>query len=180
LKEKFQGQVVASESFEKGAADLRMQLTKIKNSGADAIYSIDNYPGSAIAALKQIKELGISAAIFGSDGLKNQGIIEGAENTAEGLILTSLNSGTAVFIAEYIRIYEKEPGQFAAQGHDAFKTIAIAIRDGAKTGEEIKNRLYGIEFWGASGKIIFDANGDINGNYEVLQVVQGKFVPLVI
>ncbi len=176
LSEKFQGEVVASEAFESGATDLEKQIENIKNSGADAVYIVSNSIDSAVASLKQIKELGVNAGIFGSEGLKNQRIIDGAGSAAEGLILMTLNYGNSNFAIEYNRTYGDVPGPFAAQGYDAFKALAITIRDGARTGKEIKNKLYGIEFDGASGKIKFDANGDVPSNYSVFQVVQGKFI----
>ncbi|MCH7568301.1 MAG: penicillin-binding protein activator [Nanoarchaeota archaeon] len=175
LVDRFQGQVVTSEAFERGASDLRTQLTKIKNSGADSIYIISNSPDSSIAALKQIKELGLNIKLFGSEGLKSADILE-AGSAAEGLILTTVSSGTTDFAENHKRVYGEEPGPFAAQAYDAFMAVAKAIKQGAKTGAEIKDALYDIEFNGASGRIEFDRNGDVSGNYNVFEVRGGKFV----
>ncbi len=169
------GLVVASEAFERTSVDLRTQLTKIKNAKPDSIYIISNSPDSAVAALKQIKELKINATIFGSEGLKSDDIIKGAGNSAEGLILTSVSSGTTGFIQRHNEVYTKDPGPFAAQGYDAFQALHLAIQAGAKTGEEIKNKIYATEFDGASGKIKFDENGEITGNYDIYIVKDGKF-----
>ncbi|MBI2449575.1 penicillin-binding protein activator [Candidatus Pacearchaeota archaeon] len=179
LKENFEklgGKVVASEAFERNAVELRAQLTKIKNANPDAIYIISNEQDSAVAALKQIKELKIDTLIFGSEGLKGQYILDDAKDSAEGLIVISASSGTSGFIDKYKTKYDEEPGAFAAQGYDALQALSIALEQGAQTGEEIRDRLYELSFEGASGRIDFDNNGDVSGIYEIYKVKNGEFV----
>ncbi len=171
------GKVVANEAVERGTVDLRTQLTKIKAAQPDAIYIISNSPDSAVAALKQIKELGIAAAVYGSEGLKSDDIIKGAGNAAEGLIVTSVSVGNIGFITKHQREYGTDPGPFAAQAHDAFKALAEALKQGATTGEQIKEKLTTVEFAGASGYIKFDGKGDVSGNYDIYVVEEGKWVP---
>ena len=174
LRENFQGEIVASEAVERGSTDLRTQLTKIKDSGADAIYIISNSPDTAAAALRQIKELGINSAVFGSEGLKSPEIA--SLNAAEGLIVTSVSFGTDDFTRKHRERYGIDPGPFAAQGYDAFIAIAMAIKKGAKTGEEIRDGLYETRFQGVSGNINFDTNGDVSGNYNVETLTNSKWV----
>ncbi|MCI0566304.1 penicillin-binding protein activator [bacterium] len=180
LRENFEtlgGTVVASESFERQATDLRTQLAKIKTAKPDAIYVVSNSPSSAVAAIKQIKELDIEAALYGSEALKSDEIIKDAGDAAEGMIVTSVTLGSDDFIEKYKAEYGGvEPEPFAAQGYDAFMVIAEAIKTGAKTGEEINAALANVSFDGASGKIAFDRNGDIAGNYVVYTVTGGMFV----
>lgn len=179
LKENFEklgGKVVASEAFERNAIDLRTQLTKIKNSKPDAIYIISNSPDSAVAVLKQIKELKIDALIFGSEGLKGEYILDNAKDTAERLIVTSVGSGTSWFIENYKNEFGEEPGPFASQGYDALQAISLALEQGAQTSEDIKDKLYELSFEGTSGKIDFDENGDVSGIYEIFMVKNGEFV----
>ncbi len=171
------GEVVASEAFERGSVDVRTQLTKIKSAEPDVVYVIANSVDSAVAVLKQIEELGIDATIIGSEGLKSKEIIEGAGEAAEKLILTSVSSGSIEFNEKHVQKYNEEPGPFAGQGYDAFKAIALAINQGASSGEEIKAMLQQIEFEGVTGTIGFDASGDLtSGNYEVFVVENGEFV----
>lgn len=179
LKESFPklgGELVASEAFERGAVDLRTQITKVKAANPNAIYIISNSPDSAVAVLKQLKELGVQATVFGSEGLKSEDITKGAGEAAEGLILTTVSSGTSDFIARHQAEYGTDPGPFAAQGYDAMKALTLAIEDGANAGTKIKNKLADLEFDGASGKIKFDERGDVAGNYDVFVVKDGKFV----
>ena len=118
----------------------------------------------------------MDAKVYGSEGLKSDDILKGAGIAAEGLVITNVSSGTTDFIARHKAEYNAEPGPFAAQGYDAFQALALAIKAGAKTGEEIRAKLDTLEFDGASGKIKFDERGDVAGNYDVLVVKDGKFV----
>lgn len=169
------GTVVAAEAFEKGSVDLRTQITKIKAAKPDAIYIISNSPDSAAAALKQLKEQGLKVALFGSEGLKNADIVKGAKGAAEGMTLTTVSAGTSDFLSKHQAAYKADPGPFAAQGYDALKAIALAVKSGATTGEAIRNYLSTEEFDGASGHIKFDGNGDVAGNYDVFVVKGNKF-----
>ncbi len=174
---KFGGKVVANEAVERGSVDVRTQLTKIKNAKADAIYIISNSPDSAVAALKQIKEMKLQIAMFGSEGLKSPDILAGANKAAEGLWVTSVSSGNIGFLKKHRELYDQEPGPFAAQAYDAFKALSLTIKNGATTGAQIQQALASLEFDGASGHIKFDANGDVSGNYELYVVENGVFIP---
>lgn len=66
------------------------------------------------------------------------------------------------FKSKYRVRYNLEPDQFAAQAYDAFTALALSIKDGAQTGEEIKNKLYNIKFNGASGRVEFNSNGNVS------------------
>ena len=174
LTSEFKGSVVANEAFERGASDVRTQLTKIKSVNPDAIYIISNSPDSAVAALRQIQELVVESAIYGSEGLKSPDILE--SGSAEGLIITSVSAGTDDFALKHMEKFGTEPGPFAAQGYDAFMAIARAIEQGARTGPEIRDALYDIEFEGVSGYIDFDENGDVSGTFNIEQVINNKFI----
>lgn len=169
------GKVVASRIFENNT-DLKIQLTKIKNNNPDSIYIATNSPDSAVETLKQIKELKLNAAVFGSEKLKDQYVLDNAKNAANGLIVITANSGTSEFTDKYKQEYGEEPGLFASQGYDALYALSIALKQGAQTGEEIKDSLYDVSFEGVSGRIDFDENGDVAGNYEIFRVKNGEFV----
>lgn len=170
------GAVVANEAFPRGSVDLRGQLTKIKNAKPDALYLISNSPDSALAALRQIKELGITAVLFASEGVKTPEVA--VLPSAEGLILTSVSAGTSAFIDKHRELYHEEPGPFSAQAYDAFTAVAMAILKGSGDRASIQKNLPSIAFEGAGGKIAFDKNGDVTGTYDVLVVRKGKFEPV--
>lgn len=178
LKKSFEtrgGKVVKREAFNRNVTDVRTQLVKIKAQNPDALYLISNSPASSVAALKQLKTLRMKVAVFGSEGLKSADLLTSAKDAAEGLIITSVAVGNAEFTEKHKKEYNADPGPFAAQGYDAFMALSKVIEKGTKTGEEIKEALGGLEFDGVSGKIVFDSNGDVEGNYDVYTVKGGAF-----
>ncbi len=179
LRENFNN-VVISESFEKEATDIRTQLTKIKEKSPDAIYIISNSPAAAGAALKQIKELGITAQSIGSEGLKDNSVLDAAEGAGEGLILTFLAPSDTVigkqFKNKYKTAYEEDPPIFAAEAYDAMIAISNALFNSDGSREGLITAMEEIKFPGASGRIDFDENGDVIKPYSVLKVVNGEFV----
>jgi branched-chain amino acid transport system substrate-binding protein len=174
--EKQGGEIVARESFDQGDTDLEGQLSEIKDADPDAIYLATDSIDSAIAAINQIEKNNIKAALYGAEGVRSNEILDATKGAAEGLIITALDTGTTIFKETYKKEYDEIPGPFAAQSYDAFNALAMAIEDGARTGQEIKDVLQKIEFNGASGHIVFDKNGDVPGNFDVLVVMNGKFI----
>ncbi|MFA5954221.1 MAG: penicillin-binding protein activator [Patescibacteria group bacterium] len=171
------GEVVASETFGRDDTDVRTQVTKVRDANPDAVYLIVNNPETAVAALKQIKELGVKVSLFGSEGLKSPDVTA-AGNVSEGLIVSSVSSGTSGFIDRHrAENNGADPGPFAAQGYDAMRAVNLAILGGARTGKEIADALHKLSFEGASGHISFDEHGDVAGGYDVLVVKNGAFVP---
>ncbi|MBI2644608.1 penicillin-binding protein activator [Candidatus Uhrbacteria bacterium] len=173
--EKLGGKVVKQEAFNRNVTDVRTQLVKIRGQKPAALFIISNSPASSVAALKQIKAFGMKIALFGSEGLKSSDILSGAKDAADGLILTSVSSGTTEFTEKHKKEYNADPGPFSAQGYDAFMVLAKAFEKEAKTSDDIKEALKGTDLAGASGKIIFDSNGDVTGNYDVYIVKNGSF-----
>lgn len=170
------GSVVAFEPVEKEATDVRGQLTKVNAAKPDAIFLISNSPTTAVSLLKQIQELGIKAALFGSEAFKSTDIIKEAGSASEGLTVISVTAGTPEFLKMYIDAVGRDPGPFAAQGYDAFTALNDVIKKGATTGTEIKNALHKLSFKGVTRNIKFDSNGDVSGNYDVYVVKGGQFV----
>ncbi len=168
------GKVVASESFERGSTDIRTQLTKIRKTKPQALFIVSNSPDSAIAAIKQVKQMGMKVKLYGSEGLKGPEIA--ATKYAQGLIVTSVSAGSKKFSNEYMVEYGLETEPFSPQGYDAFMAIVKAMELGADTGEAIKDNLYDVEFEGASGDIDFDENGDVSGIYNIYRLTNGTFV----
>ncbi len=168
------GSVVSTEAFERSSTDLRTQITKIRKSRPQALYIVSNSPDSAVAALKQIKQLGLRVKLFGSEGLK--AIEVSNEKSAQGLIITSVSAGTTTFATEYYNEYGLAAEPFSPQGYDSFTALAKTLKEGALTGDTIKEDLYKLEFDGASGKIAFDNNGDVSGNYDVYKLENKTFV----
>ncbi len=174
------GQVVAFESYTTGEADFRAQLTAIRDSGAQVLF-LPNYYNEVPTQVRQARELGIQAAIIGSD---SWGQIEAADLAQmEGMYFSThyapdIASPTAQkFIAAYQAAYGQVPDDVAALTYDAFGLLFQAIRSQGKTdSESIRNGLASISrYEGVTGTMEFKGSGDPIKSAVILQIKGGKF-----
>jgi branched-chain amino acid transport system substrate-binding protein len=174
---KAKGGVVAdSQEFPEASLGVTAQLQHLKASKPGAIYIISGDSNSDTAILLKIKELGFQVPLYGSEALKLNSFISDAGDAASGLIITALTDGTSAFKDEYHVEYNLDAGDYTAQTYDAYKSLALVIKNGANTGQQIKDALYKLQFSGATGSVKFDTNGDISGNYEIVVVQDKHFV----
>jgi len=170
------GTVVDTQVFPQSSIDVVTQLQHIKAQNPQAIYMISGDYSSDTAVFLKINELGLKAALYGSEALKQASWINDAGSVVEGLWITSIPDGTNTFVDHYRSGYNSEPNDYIANSYDAYTALALTIDSGANTGEQIKNALYKTSFTGASQATIkFDKNGDVSGSYEVVVVKNGKF-----
>jgi branched-chain amino acid transport system substrate-binding protein len=172
------GTVVDNQEFVTASVNVATQLAHIKTQTPDAIYIISGDTASDTAIVLKIQELGITASLFGSEALKSDTFISDAGDAANGLTLTAITDGTNAYKEKYRAEYNTDAGDYTAQTYDAYSAIALAIKNGARSGTAISKALNSLQFNGASGHIKFDSKGDVPGNYEVIKVQDGKFVPV--
>lgn len=161
------GTVVASEAFAQGATDYRSQLTRVKTRSPDAVF-VAAYMEEAGRLLRQRRELGISATVYGTDPFHDPLIFEGAGDAADGarFLDVATESGAAFesFAAKYKERYNMEADIIAAESYDAALAVIMAIRTASSVDpSEVKEALYRVRFEGASGYTEFDAKGDVPG-----------------
>jgi branched-chain amino acid transport system substrate-binding protein len=83
------------------------------------------------------------------------------------------------FVERYRKRFQATPSLFAAQGYDAARLAVEAIRRGATTGEAIRDYLMmQHDLPTLSGPSGFNPDGTLNRHVVLIQVKQGKFVPL--
>ncbi len=183
LKDKFKqrflqlgGHIVAEESFEQDATDMRGQLTKIKAANPELIY-MPAYTQGASLILKQAKELGITTKMLGGDGSDDPAVIQTAGNAAEGFQFTVASPGTTAFEEKFRSKFNAGLLVCTSYGYDAAKIAGEVLKKAGNDGTAIKNELYKVrDFNGASGTISFDSNGDrTNAAYIIKEVKNGKF-----
>lgn len=185
FQEKFEGlggKVVATASAEPDVINLSDQINRLKAGNPQAVFIAPNSVISGTAVVKLLREAGVAVPLFGADIMYDNTIISNAASASEGLTITSFPTGTKSFKQALTNEFQVTEQLYAApQAYDALHAIDIAVKKGATTGEEIRRMLPSITFQGVSGKIAFDANGEIsdkNYTYDLLQVQNGKFVIL--
>jgi len=183
FKKKFQelgGQIVAEESYQQDSRDLRTQLTKIKTAAPEVIYFV-GYTEASIAGIRQAKELGLAATIFGADAWSDPKIWSELGRTADGAMYSEPANKTLPesFVAEMNRRSGgKEINVYAPRAYDAFKILASLIAEKGVNSTAIKNALYNLKnYQGIADNYTFDRNGDVTGaSYAVKRVENGKVV----
>lgn len=178
--------VVADETFADKDTDFSAQLTKIQQANPDVICVAGLYQESALIA-KKAREMGMNQPIIGGNGFNSPAYIKQAGAAADGsLVATPWNPESDTpkakhFIEAFKAKYGHEPDQFATQAYDAMYLMHEAAEKAGTTTDRKKFRdtLAGIKgFEGATGKFEFDANRDPKMDLTVLQVKDGKWVPL--
>lgn len=169
------GQIVAAETFMVGDKDFKTQLTKLKNTDAQAIY-LPDYTAEMAQILEQAAQLGIDKPFISGDGFLSEEIYSLAGQYTDGVVYTASarveeSNKNKEFKDAYTARWGIGPDSFATNAYDATYILVSVIekvgtdRKAIKTGmEQVK------DFEGVNGIINFAPNGDLvayQGIYEV-------------
>ena len=165
FKEKFEadgGQVVMEEAFLAKDQDFKAALTKIQTANADVIF-VPAYYEEVGKIVKQARELGITAAILGTDGWDDSKVVDiaGKDALNNTYFCTHYFEGDEEvqgFINSYKAEYNNDPNVFAALGYDAGKMLVNAIEREGTDSEKIRDNIESIkDLQVGTGKITMDA-----------------------
>ena len=165
FKERFEadgGKVVMEEAFLAKDQDFKAALTKIQTANADVIF-VPAYYEEVGKIIKQARELGITAAILGTDGWDDNKVVEiaGKDALNNTYFCTHYFDGDEEvqgFIKAYKGEYNNEPNVFAALGYDAGKMLINAIERGGDDSQKIRDNIETIkDLPVGTGKITMDA-----------------------
>jgi len=173
------GEIVATEVCESGQTDLRSILLRIRNREPEALLILLP-PNEIIAALRQIRELGITVALFGGDTFSNtdlyrEGVIDLMQGVRFTLPTQPDNAIFAEFKGQFAAKHGYDPDINAAAARDAILLIAKAVKDGATDGTSFKEKFNsyteGVE--GATGLIKWDENRNVVSKKYSLFIISG-------
>lgn len=166
--EKLGGKIVGQEGFLQKDTDFKAALTKIKAMNPDVIF-IPAYYQEVGLIIKQAREMGITAALIGTDGWDSTKLpeIAGTANLKDVYFSNhySVDSDapkSKEFVANFQKEYNRKPDAFAALGYDAAMIILDAMK-AAKTTDPAKLQAAVAatkNFDGATGKISLNENHD--------------------
>jgi branched-chain amino acid transport system substrate-binding protein len=182
VAEKLKLNIVTIQTFQKGQADYKAQLTKIASLAPDAVFCSALYNEGGVI-LAQARKMGLKVPFVGGNGFNSPKVIEIAKEAAEGLIVATPWFGekndpkVKAFVAKYEKAYGKKPDQFAAQAYDAFYIMTNALKAaGTADRAKLRDALAATRnFQGVLGKFSFDAERDVVITPSVLIVKGGKF-----
>ena len=167
------GEVVAYESFQTKDTDFSAQLTAIKNSGAEFIFTPQYYNEVALI-VKQAHQLGFDKPIVGSDSWGSAETVKLCGEDCYGLFFSThyaaagAKGATKEFIDRYKQKHGYVPDDVGALTWDAMRIVQTAIENtGELTGDIKKDRkavrdaLAKIkQFQGITGNMDFTEDGD--------------------
>jgi branched-chain amino acid transport system substrate-binding protein len=179
---KFKGKVVYEHAFAIGTKDFSAMLTKVKELAPDLLF-ISGYYAEAAMAVRQAKDLGITAKILGEEGFDSPKFLELAGDAAEGVVITTnLNrDDPRAFVQEFLKSYKVKygmaPDMVGASSYDAFMIVAEAIRKAGTNPKAIQAAIAKTKnFDGLTGLIKhFDKIGEVVKPVQVQVVKKGAF-----
>ncbi|MCW8824942.1 MAG: ABC transporter substrate-binding protein [Gammaproteobacteria bacterium] len=128
--------VVSDESYGAKDTDMTTQLTKIRNTDAEAILNFGFGSGPAIVT-KNVRQLGIELPLYQSHGVASKKYIELAGDAAEGvrlpaaalLVASSLNDNDPQkqVLLDYKNRFEAKHGAVSTFGGHAYDGLLIAL-----------------------------------------------------
>ena len=180
--------VVAEQFTSDKAADFSSLLTAIKATGAEAIF-YGGLDAQAGPMLRQMQQLGMSKVrLMGGDGICTARLADlaGASDAlaqvicAEGGVSIEKMPGGPAWKKRYDAAY---PGDFqgnAPYGYDAVMALAEAMQKANSADPKVyAPMLFEIDAQGITGKLAFDANGEMKSPAMTFShYLAGKKVPL--
>jgi branched-chain amino acid transport system substrate-binding protein len=178
------GEVVAREYTSDRATDFMAILTSIKGKAPDLVFFGGMDPQAA-PMIKQMKQLGMQAKFLGGDGAQTPKFIELAGADAEGALASNpglpldvMPGGSAFkskFEGKYGRIQNYSPYAYDA----VYVLVESMKRADSSDPARYLAELPKTDLQGVTGRIRFDAKGDITGGAVTLyQVKDGRWTTL--
>lgn len=169
------GTVLGTDGSQQENRDYRTQLAKVKASDAHFVYAPMYTEGSA-AAMKQAKELGLTAQLLGGDTWDDTKFQESVKNLGT-FIYPKIATPPADEFNKRIEAQAgvKEVPICATESYDAVHILAQALKRAGTDPDDLANALRETKYDGVSGHVEFDQNGDMKGGaYTMRKIASGK------
>tara|TARA_Y100000310_G_scaffold315155_1_gene365401 strand:- start:359 stop:1489 length:1131 start_codon:yes stop_codon:yes gene_type:complete len=173
--------VVADEIINPETKDVRTEMLKIKNANPNVVILLPQTIPMAGIFAKQWVETGMGVAGYGNEILSLGDTLKDYGTELEGFYTPRVKfagEGNEAF-QELIERTECDLDYFCATAYDGiFMLGEIFEKCGSEDTACIKDALYATQGWDgpiASG-YSFDENGDVSGNFEILQIQDGELV----
>ena len=154
--------VVGSDNVATGQTDFSATVTKVKDSGADAIFYGGYYAEAGLLA-KQLRQGGYKGLFMSGDGSEDAQFVKIAgADAANGAILTApAGPAPADFDSKYQALIGSPSGLYSTQSFDATNIFLDGIDAGKSSHADMNTFVGAFTGNGVSGPIAFDDHGDI-------------------
>ncbi|MFB6690234.1 ABC transporter substrate-binding protein [Streptomyces virginiae] len=187
---KLGGAVVGTEQVDPAERAFEGLATRVKSSGADAVY-FGGYYDTAAPISQQLKQAGVNVPLMGGDGIFDQQYLT-SNPKAEGDLATNIGapaeeSGAGQdFLARYEKAgYPEAAGWYGPYAYDATWSLIEAVKavvasNGGSLPDDARAKLpqavAGLAFDGVTGRVAFDGSGDtVNRRLTVYTVNGGSW-----
>lgn len=172
--------VVQNDSIQQKQTDFSATVTKIRSSGADAVY-FGGYYTEAGLLVKQMRDAGVKATFVSDDGVKDDGFIKAGGAATNGSVVTCPclppEKAGGSFSADYQKAFTVEPGTYSAEGFDAAKILLDAIDAGNTTREAVLKYVASYNADGVTKHLSFTPKGEVKQvSVWAYKVTNGKIV----
>lgn len=188
-------EIVEDQTFNPGDTDMSAQLTKIKNSDAEALL-LWTAGKEAATIVKNARDLGIDLPMYGGSGQARLEFAQGAGDSGEGFVFGTGKSlipenwgqdtpeyeAVSEFASRYEAAYGEKPDIFAGHAFDAVSLVADALkRAGADADSKtLRDAIEGTSgLPGFGGSFTFsptDHNGLTSDDLALYRIEDGSWV----
>ncbi|HEX9049231.1 MAG TPA: ABC transporter substrate-binding protein [Anaeromyxobacter sp.] len=181
-------QVVADEAYQKGAADYRSTLTKIRSLKPDLVFMV-SYVADAILLMRQSREVGLKPQAFlGAGAGFDTTQFQGEKDISNDVLVvtqwmpSSGWPGAADFAKRYEQRFGKRPTYHAATAYEAMMIAGDVVSKNGGDRKKIRDALASGKWNGIMGEVQFKTyDGFTNQNPHqmlVFQYQKGEPVPV--
>ncbi len=183
------GSVVAFESFTTGDQDFSAQLTKIKATDCQVLFT-PQYYSEVPLIVEQAQDLGITLPIVGSDSWGDPQLLELCGDACEGFFYSThyaasgATGATKEFIDKFQARHGEIPSDVGALTWDSMQIVAQAIKNCGSLGGSLEENRTCVrdgmaaiqDFEGITGTMTFDEQGDPIKCAVIVQIQGGEAV----
>ncbi|UQZ89036.1 branched chain amino acid ABC transporter substrate-binding protein [Deltaproteobacteria bacterium Smac51] len=176
-------EIVLFEGVTSGQVSYDSIISKVKNSGADAVLWGGYYNDASKLAI-QMRNKKVDTVIIGADGLYDDRYVKMAGEAAEGSYATgqvdlSQNPMAVAAVEDHKKRHAEDTGTYFLYSAGATQALLAAIEKTGNTTDlaTIKKHLQEDTVETAMGPIRFDEKGDVIGaGFKMYEIKGGKFV----
>ena len=176
-------EIVGEKQFLKTETNFTTYITELRDAKPEIIYA-PVYYNAMIPIARQAKAAGVKGDMFvGGDGWHSDPLVKDAGEEIDGAYFTNHFApdvpweSSKAFVKGYVERFKHEPSSLAAQGYDAARLLADAIRRAkTPTPEGIRDAIAGTKgFQGATGSITINAERNADKPIVIVQIKDKKF-----
>ena len=183
-------EIVKVSTFTDDTTDFSVQVTDMKNAGADVVFLPIYYTPASLILTESSKQE-FAPVFFGVDGMDGILTVEGFDvSLAEGVMLLTPFSAdaedekTKAFVAKYQELYGEVPNQFAADAYDGIYALYAAAVAGGITGdtsvedacEILIEQFQSLTVEGLTGTMTWSATGEVTKTPTAVVIKDGVYV----